>query len=154
VKINWKAVILGLLSDLGVSWGLGIIIGIVWGVSLAAGGASMAEIEASTKSAPLLVLSQCAGICGSLFGGWTAAGIAKRDEIKHAIMAGVLSLLTFLAITYGVPSMASPPLYNAIGILITIPAFIAGASWRAKRNRREETQSSLLTQSQPPIPEP
>jgi hypothetical protein len=111
-----KAVVLGLLVDIVGTTAGSLLLGALYGIMLAASGASMEEIAAAGESVAtdswMFWLSTAMGLAFSVLGGYVCARIARRDELKlggilalasavlgYLIAAGYYELGTFLSLT-------------------------------------------------------
>jgi len=127
-KINIKAILIGWLVDTAGTVIAGFIIGIIAAVFLAAKGFGADQIaEELSKSAALQKISLFIGFSLTFAGGYVAALITKEDEIKHALMVGILSLVSSLVITAAVPDQ-DPMLY--LISLFVIPFAVLGGYLR------------------------
>lgn len=158
MKINFKAVVLGVLADLG-CWLIIFIpllvlvilesaeVAVIWG--------SDAAYNDFMSSFPVATILFVCGVLSACVAGWTCASIARQDEIKHAVIAGVFSIIVFLWLWFAIPT--EEPLksyeiaYTLVGYVLVIPAYIIGAKKRARRGYSVKTE---LPTNQPPIPEP
>lgn len=101
-KINIKAIVIGWLVDNVGSLIAGIFIGITASVIMAAKGLTPEQItEELSNSKAFQNISLFVGFSFTFVGGYIAAFIAKVDELKHALIVGILSLITGLFFTIG-----------------------------------------------------
>jgi hypothetical protein len=102
-KLNIKAILIGWLVDTAGTIIAGVVIGIIAGAVLTAKGIAPNQIaEELSNSIALQKISLFIGFSLTFAGGYVAALLAKEDEIKHALMVGVLSLTSSLIITAAV----------------------------------------------------
>ena len=89
---------------------------------------------------PLLffILSYC--LAYSVLGGYVAAAIARRREVLHALVVGLLQLAFGTAAT--VANWETAPAWFHLALLaLLVPANVAGGQWRAvSRDRRTVTR--------------
>ena len=149
MKLSWKAVFLGWLSEwLAVFF---VLIGFLFGFALLNGGFGKLETwkfdETAAYSYGTLVLGFLCECCG----GWVTASIAKKDEIHHALIAGVVSLIFGWAFILSPLTSYELNTHDFIWAILVIPAYIIGAQLRARRGYATKTEPPI---NQPPIPEP
>jgi MFS family permease len=124
-KLNIKAIIIGWLVDTVGSFIAGIFIGIIAGIIMATKGISpdqMAEELSSSKA--FYNISLFVGFSFTFLGGYIAALIAKADELKHALIVGILSLITsvlFFSIT-----QTTEPNWQLISLFVIPFALLGG----------------------------
>ncbi len=124
-KLNIKAIIIGWLVDTVGSFIAGIFIGIIAGIIMATKGISpdqMAEELSSSKA--FYNISLFVGFSSTFLGGYIAALIAKADELKHALIVGILSLITsvlFFSIT-----QTTEPNWQLISLFVIPFALLGG----------------------------
>lgn len=135
-KLNIKAVIIGWLVDTVGTFIAGIFIGIIAGILFTAKGIPPEQLEAElAASKAFLNLLLFVGFSLTFIGAYTAAFIAKTDEIKHALMVGILSLVTGLLFTaIASPAGPSPFLIS----LFVIPFAVLGGYLRKTTKKRAE----------------
>lgn len=131
-----KAVVYGVLIDVGGSIAAGILLVVVYSMGLSAAGASLEEIERAMRSddptSAFSILGLLVGCTASFLGGHVCARVARAAEMKWvgvvAAVSGVVSLLT------GMSSLSME--WNAVLALAGMGAVFAGGWTGAKRNRR------------------
>ena len=132
-KISVKAIAIGVVVDIGGTFGsallLGIVIGIILVFSSVPQGAPPAEaspaLEAIQKSGPMQVIYLCLGLAWTIFGGALAAWIAGRAPVLHGCIVGAIGLLLSVPAVIFLPQDA--PLWSRIaGFALTIPAGTSG----------------------------
>ncbi|MFA5340032.1 MAG: hypothetical protein WC317_07810 [Candidatus Omnitrophota bacterium] len=122
-KINIKALVVGVLTDLGSSIVLGIILGVVAAIILIAQGVPPKEVAVRLQGQMLLIPSMIIGLGGTLLGGFVAGRIAKDYEVFHGGIVGCISILL------GFFFWSSCPLwYNLAGLIVTIPCGMLGGN--------------------------
>jgi hypothetical protein len=93
-RFRWKAVLLGALTDLGGSAVAGIVLVVVYALWSAPGeGGADEMLERLARSWPFLMVSMVVGGCFTVLGGYVAGRIARHSFLKHALVAGALSLV-------------------------------------------------------------
>lgn len=132
-----KAVVYGVLIDVGGSLVMGIVLTVVYGVVLAASGVAPEELEQAMASPEPLswisMIGNALGLLASFIGGYVCARIAGRDEYKWA---GVVAVISGVAgFLFG---MASYPIeWNLLLVLLTASAVLAGARTAVRRKERK-----------------
>jgi len=142
-KLNTKAVIIGWLVDIAGSFMAGIFISIVAAVILTARGVSPDQItEELSGSKVFWNISLFTGFSFTFLGGYISAFIADSGEIKHALIVGILSLITGLLLS----SITQPPESNLFLISIfVIPFAVLGGYFRkiTKKDKQDKRPHSL-----------
>ena len=134
-RIRIKAVVLGCLTDLSGSLAVGLVYGVVLGISMAVKGIPQEEIGTRLQGLIVLIPSFFIGFGFTLLGGFVAGRIAKHSESLHGGIVGAIGiLLGFLF--YG----SFPLWYNIISFAGVVPAGMAGG-YLAKQ-RRKKLQNS------------
>ncbi len=131
-----KAVVYGVLIDVGGSIAAGILLVLVYSMVLSASGASLEEIQRAMSNADptsaFSLLGLLVGCTASFLGGYVCARVARSAEMKWvgvvAAVSGVVSLLT------GMGSLSME--WNAVLALVGMGAVFAGGWTAAQRNRR------------------
>lgn len=132
-----KAVVYGVLVDVGGSVVMGIVLTVVYGVVLAASGLSPEEMERAMASPEPLswisIIGNALGFLASFIGGYVCARVAGRDEYKWA---GVVAVISGIAgFLFG---MSSYPIeWNLLLVLLTASAVLAGARTAVRRKERK-----------------
>lgn len=124
-KLNIKAVVIGWLVDTAGSFIVGIFIGVVAGIILASKGLTPEQIvEELSNSIVFQNISLFTGFSFTFIGGYIAAYIAKADELKHALIVGILSLITSLLF---IPTIsAEEPIWLLISLFVIPFALLGG----------------------------
>lgn len=96
-----KAIALGLLVDVGGTTVGSLLLGAIYGIALAASGASLDELAAAGEGPAtdswLFWISTAMGLVFSVLGGYVCARIARRNELRlGAILAALSALLGYL----------------------------------------------------------
>ena len=147
-KISIKAIVVGLITDIGGSLITGIIVGIIFGVIISASqvkqGVPPAELrnvdyEGILRANPVFYpLSVMVALGFTFLGGWVTGRIAKTKEILNATIMGLLSLVIGLLF---LESMKADPLwYKLVAYGLTVPAAMVGGYVAA--NIRAKSESS------------
>jgi hypothetical protein len=131
----WKAIGLGLLTDIGGTLLASMVLAIAFGIAMSAQGQGPEEIEAA-MSAPFLDswLSTAATLVGlgfSVAGGYVCARIVRRSELKFGAVQGVLATVLGFALAGQSQADDRPFLLASISFV----AVLAGALWGQHRNR-------------------
>jgi hypothetical protein len=131
----WKAIGLGLLTDIGGTLVASMVLAIVFGIVMGAQGHGPEEIEAA-MSGPFLdswvsTIGTLVGLGFSVAGGFVCARIVRRSELKFAAIQGVLATVLGFALA-GEPQVDDRPFLLAS---ISFVAVLAGAVWGQMRNR-------------------
>jgi len=93
-RFRWKAVLLGALTDLGGSALAGIVLVVIFTIWFAPGeGEAQEMLDQLARSWPFLMVSMVVGGCFTVLGGYVAGRIARHSFLKHAVIAGALSLV-------------------------------------------------------------
>ena len=126
-KINTKAILIGVLVDIGGPFLWGIILYVLFAIQ----GIPATEMEYELTS--LLPLSVIIGVGLTFLAGFMSARIAKSAEILHAGIVGAIDVLFVLLF------WASSPLWcNILSLLLAIPAAMLGG-YVAKSKAKEIT---------------
>lgn len=131
-----KAVLFGVLTDIVGTSAASLILSIVWGITLAAGGASAEDIMESAGNidpgSPFAIVSYLIGAAFSFLGGYVCARVARYDELKWASIVAVISVVSGLLIS----SQAQAGELNVLLSILSIAAVMAGAWLGARHNQR------------------
>jgi len=153
--VRAKAVLLGLLTDIGGSICVGLALGVLLGI--------VAAISGDVSSAHVAVLRQnfalkLTGLMGTTFftaiGGYVATRIAKSTSLANSFALGVVSLVLAITLAAALPGIT--PLWKIIaGCIVTIPAALLGGYLAARPKRSNQSlpfrqaQGPELTEGQP-----
>ena len=129
-----KAVTLGVLADIVGTAAASVLLSFIYGIVLAAGGASAEEItEAAAHVDPGSALSIFGFVIGagfSFLGGYICARIAGRDELKWASVVAVISI----GIGFLVGAQVYTAELNVLLAILGIGAVMAGGYAGARQN--------------------
>lgn len=129
--INIKAILLGLLVNIGGNLLVSIIIGALLVMLLITQGVSATNLESRleqlTQNFSFLIVDIVIGLGFTFLGGLTAATFAKTLEVTHAGIVGAIAILFGLLFTGALPLW-----YNVVAFLLTVPVSIL-AGYAAKR---------------------
>ncbi|MEK6620811.1 MAG: hypothetical protein AABZ26_07560 [Chloroflexota bacterium] len=137
IGLDVRAVLVGSLVDISGS----IVVG---GAILAFAGAVMGATSPEQLSAAfdgstgLQALSLVLGLAFVSLGAYVAARVARTAERLHAFAVGIISTTVGFAFVFAAPE-SSPFWYQAVSLILTIPAAFAGGEVRlltAPRTRR------------------
>ncbi len=121
-RLNVRAILIGFLVDLvGTS-----LFGLLLSGALAAAGQNEQQLA---QDAGYLLGTLGLGLSSTALGSYVAARLARAAELNHAFVVGVLSTVSGFASVFGAPAVV-PFWYEAAGLLLTLPAAIAGGSLR------------------------
>lgn len=132
----WKAIGLGLLTDIGGTM-VGItLLYIVYGIMMGSQGMSPEEMEAAAHGqfleSGLATVGTLIGLGFSVAGGYVCARIARRSELMFGAIQGVLSNVLGFALSGTAAPVDDRPFLMAG---VTFVAVLAGAVWGQIRNR-------------------
>jgi len=131
-----KAVLFGVLTDIVGTSAASVMLSIIWGVMLAAGGASAEDIMESAGNidpgSPIAIISYVIGAACSFLGGYVCARVARYDELKWGSIVAVISVATGLVIS----SQVQAAELNVLLSILSIVAVMAGAWLGARHNQR------------------
>lgn len=130
----WKAIGLGLLTDIGGTMVASLVLAIILGITMGAQGHGPEEIEAAMRG-PFLeswasTVGTLVGLGFSVAGGYVCARIVRRAELKFGAIQGVLANVIGFALS-GESQVDDRPFLLAG---ISFVAVLAGALWGQLRN--------------------
>jgi hypothetical protein len=129
-----KAVTFGVLTDILGTTAASVLLSFIYGIVLAAGGASAEEIaEAAAQVDPGSALSIFGFVIGtgfSFLGGYVCARVAGRDELRWASVVAVISIGTGFLVGMQVYTAELDVLLAIVGI----GAVMAGGTVGARHN--------------------
>lgn len=132
----WKAVLLGLLVDIGGSTVAGIPYSILYSIYLASSGMDAEEIvallQAPPEESPYLWIGYGIGSLFSILGGYVCARIAKRAEYQLASLMATLSALFGVLMVWGHYSLQM----SVAVALLSLSCVLLGAHLGRLKNRR------------------
>lgn len=102
-KVNRKAVLFGVLTDICSTFIAGVAIGVGASVVLVAQGASPEEIDEQMKEPNFLILSLVVGLICTALGGFVAGYAAGRYQVLHGCLVGASGAVIGLAFAAGHP---------------------------------------------------
>ena len=125
-RIEIKAVISGLATDIVGSMIIGVVIGVlVVFIAKNNGGVTPENLKAIQSN----VFLKFVGLLGTTFstalGGYVAAKLSKPNGAINALTVGLLSLTLGIALALLAPNL-SPNWKVILGIIVTVPAAIIG----------------------------
>lgn len=127
-NIRFKAVIAGAFVDnLGTMFSVSLLI-----MALSLTGLQESEVAGRLKSLSGLLLTLIIGLGWTILGGYTAARMAKRDELPHGALVAVVGVVIALVFR----EEGIPVWFEIIGLVCMLPAGMAGGSLAKKRNAR------------------
>ncbi len=131
MKINRKAVLLGILVDVIGSFTLGLLIlMILLGIYYASKGIPVDEMETYMQNdIPSLFITIAVGLYFTFLGGFVAGRVAKSDEVLNASVVGIAGVLLLLFFWD-----ESAPGVNLIGLTFTIPVAMLGGKLSIKQS--------------------
>jgi hypothetical protein len=131
-NISFKAIVAGLAIDIGGSFAVGIVLGIMITVYAGDNGGLTPENVLALKGS---IYATLAGLLGAAFftglAGYVAARMARPDGIVNSVIVGVISVFLTLMLAYVFPG-ASPSWEILGAALITIPIAWAGGKIAAR----------------------
>jgi hypothetical protein len=129
------AVVLGFFVDIGATMIFGIVLAIVGGVGLAAGGAPPEAIDSIVeRSAGFQLLGLAGGLACTALGGYVAARFANHADYANAFAVGVASLV-FGEVMLLVQPQDYPVWLRLLGDVLVIPAALVGGHLRMLQKR-------------------
>lgn len=139
VKINIKAVLLGILVDIAGTLTLGLlIIGLLLSIYFVSQGIPFDEMETYMQNdVPSIFLTIAVGLYFTFLGGFVAGRVAKSDEILNSSIVGIIGVL-FILLFWNESSFWQ----NIIGLIFTIPVAVLGGKSSIKKSA--QTTSSHL----------
>ncbi len=129
--IRIKAVVLGFVTDLGGSLVVGFAYGVILGISMTIKGIPPEEIAIRLQGPVALVPSLVIGFGFTLLGGYVAGRIAKRSEILHGGIVGVIGISLGLLLCGDFPLW-----YNIIVFAGVVPVGMAGGYFAKKKHNK------------------
>ena len=134
-----KAVLLGVMTDIGGTLAVSLVLGIVYGMKLAASGASQEEIGALSANPTLdsgfSIAASLLGCGFSVLGGYVCARIAKHSEYRLGAITGAIAAMIGMLL-----GASSYPLAADIGLAgLTFLSVMLGARLGYGKNRTLRT---------------
>ncbi len=134
--IHIKAVILGIAADLAAT--IAAMMAVMTSLGIGAGAEVLSEeesrrlIESTFQEPRYLLLGGLLGLLGTMIGGYVAAKLADAAPLLNAACVGLFGVVL------GIFLIGESPLwFGVIGILLTLPAAVAGGVlWRNRNHAR------------------
>ena len=121
-----KGLAVGLLVDIVATMLFSVVVSIIWGFALAAGGRSAQEVEAAFANVerdPLIATVLVGGgVLCSVLGGFVCERIARQRNYRTGAGLGVASVL--VGVVFGAP--AASPAMTALLAVLTIGSALLG----------------------------
>jgi hypothetical protein len=136
-EISIKAVIIGLLVDIGGTFAFSFVFRLLAAIVLTSAGRSSEDLEVFTQTMVFLLSSLAAGLLFTSLGGYITAHLARKAEMKNALVMGILSSLSgviFLVLSHD----SSPLWFNVLSLLLVIPAAILGGYVRLSTRHEQK----------------
>jgi hypothetical protein len=131
-RFRWKAVLIGAAADLGGSTIAGIVLVIVFSVTAGPGQGSAEDVLGRLAlSWPFLMTSMIVGGAFTVLGGYVAGRLARHSFLRHALAAGVLSLVLGI-VFFGGDDGPYAGLIAIVGYGLHLPLAVLGG-WVAGR---------------------
>ncbi|MBC7601311.1 MAG: hypothetical protein H7255_01440 [Ramlibacter sp.] len=129
-----KAVLIGLAIDIGGSLVLGIVLSVLYAISLSSGGMNAQEVGEAMANIPTNSWPYIAGILGgailSFMGGYGCARIARRSEYRLAFILASLSAGFGLVTSWDTYDVTQ----NLLLALTTVACVVLGAKYGRAAN--------------------
>jgi hypothetical protein len=136
-EISIKAVIIGLLVDIGGTFAFSFVFRLLAAIVLTSAGRNSEDLEVFTQSIVFLLCSLAAGLLFTSLGGYVTARFAAKAEMKNALAMGILSALSgviFLVLSHD----SSPLWFNVLSLLLVIPAAMLGGYVRLSTTHEQK----------------
>ncbi len=138
---TWKAVLLGVTTDLFGSTIAGMVLLVVFSGMLVAQGLEPKDISPMLmQSNQYLFLSLAVGLSFTTLGGYVAARVANNREYWHAMIVGVIVLIIGEILVSNDPT-GLPLSIRIIGDLLVVPAALVGGHLRRNAKVRARAQA-------------
>ncbi len=145
-QIKIKAIVLGLLTDIGGSLLASIIFGTVLVATLVMAGVPSDEIISRAQGPIVLIPGLIIGFGFTILGGFVAGRVARQAEVLHGGILGGID------IPFGLVIWSLSPLWlNILSLIATIPMGMVGGYF-AKRGGRKNEMSSFSMPQPPSLP--
>jgi hypothetical protein len=132
------AILVATLFDLLVSFAISIILGLAYGIYLAAQGRSPEEIQAIASSLdstnPFFLLASFLGLLVSIVAGYLCARLSVRNIYRNATLVGALTITIAFALNF---DESLTPFRLLLGLL-EFPALFLGAWWYLRKQSARE----------------
>ncbi|HEX7052327.1 MAG TPA: hypothetical protein VF211_00155 [Burkholderiales bacterium] len=134
-----KAVVYGVLVDVGGSIVAGIVLAIAYSIDLASSGATAEEIEQAMREPDpgswFSILGFVAGFAASFLGGYVCARVARTGELRAVGVVAAISAV--IGLLMGSAAYAFE--WNALLALAGMATVFAGGWFGTRANRRRTT---------------
>jgi peptidoglycan/LPS O-acetylase OafA/YrhL len=134
----WKAVLFGVLIDIGGTMLLGVVVATVAFAVLAAQGKDASDFEQlfNDPLSPMMIAMSFAGGLLSVLGGYVCSRIAKQNEMK---LAGVMAIISILySVTVDSDELTA---YTLFLYVATIASIFFGSWVGMKRNQQRRSST-------------
>jgi hypothetical protein len=138
-KLNWRAILLGIVTDIAATEVFGFVIAVAAGANFAANGAKPEEFDSLLMhSTNILITYEVGGLFFTAMGGFVAGCLAPQARYWNALAVGLVDVL------YGLTSVDGnlPAWFNVTGFAATLPCALLGAFVAGLVARREEVPPS------------
>jgi peptidoglycan/LPS O-acetylase OafA/YrhL len=96
---------------------------------------TITDAQGRVTSAAVAFLIMCYALAYCVLAGYVTATIARRREVAHALVLGVVLVLMLIYPT--IKSWDTTPVWYHVALFVfTAPACVAGGRWRALRKSR------------------
>lgn len=123
----WRAVLVGLVVDIGGTTLAGLLIGVAWYVVLRQSGVSTEQVHVELSNtdrwSALGMVSAAVGAVFSFLGGFVCNRLAQRSDLRLGFVLAVLSLIIGFWMS---PDTEQPSMLIAM-VLLTVGSVLAGA---------------------------
>ena len=134
-QISILAIVLGVLTDIGGSLILGVVLGVVFAFYLLSQGASPENIADEMQGTTFYLVGTALGLCLTVLGGFIAGKVAKRSEILHGALTGATSTVLGLLMQL----VQRPPLWQVlVSAILVIPLAMLGARLAMIGGRKQQ----------------
>ena len=136
-RFRWKAVLLGATTDLVGSALAGLVLLVVFSFLTASGeGGAEEALERLRLSWPFLLISMVVGGAFTVLGGYVAGRVARHSFLKHALVAGGLSLALGMLV-FGTDDGPYSGVVAILGYGLHLPLALLGGwlAWRRLAGR-------------------
>ncbi len=139
-KISIKAVIFGAGIDIALTFISGIILAVVIIAAMSIKGVPLDQFESEIEQPVFMILGMFIGMVCTFMGALAAGFIAKRAQVVHGLLVGLIAILIGLLTAF-----TSPFWYNVVAFILVLPVAALGG-WvsklfqndKDKQNKTEE----------------
>jgi hypothetical protein len=103
-----------------------------------------ADSRGRVESVPVLFLMLSYSTGTEVLAGYITGWIARRREVMHALVLGLLQLAMGIVATIKMWETA-PAWWHVAILALVVPATVAGGRWRALRKSRRKLGASMAT---------